>query len=381
MNEILIGTSITCLILSILSVVHMLNDKSNFFNKWMSLVFLLFIILKFSDLLNLTINHSSFYNLFNFTYTDFVISIKAICTILLPIFLISFFRSIIFSRVNKVYIYSICSLFIMIIILNFFFLDKKLSRFLFTSYLSFGFLYCLFLIFKNKKVLQNFNTYYLFFVIILSLILLLIGAAYVNVITDNFFFNDQIVLLHPLDYNYFYYDGYIKLLFNLFILAVSGAFLLNKKLVYGSYYFESKKNLVISNNHWSFVRLGKLDDKDHKLHKEIKDEVLNIINKLIDLETKYIRNEIIFDSIESVSQFLIIKTNHIEFIFKYYNSLSFSKFLLKIKMVKASYLIERGYLKENTVENLANELGYNSRSAFFTKFKAINGYSPSKYWH
>ncbi|MEN8776982.1 MAG: AraC family transcriptional regulator [Polaribacter sp.] len=269
----------------------------------------------------------------------------------------------------------------MIIILNFFFLDKKLSRFLFTSYLSFGFLYCLFLILKTKKVLQNFNTYYLFFVIILSLILLLIGAAYVNVITDNFFFNDQIVLLHPLDYNYFYYDGYIKLLFNLFILAVSGAFLLNKKLVYGSYYFESKKNLVISNSHWSFVRLGKLDDKDHKLHKEIKDEVLNIINKLIDLETKYIRNEIIFDSIESVSQFLIIKTNHIEFIFKYYNSLSFSKFLLKIKMVKASYLIERGYLKENTVENLANELGYNSRSAFFTKFKAINGYSPSKYWH
>ena len=86
-----------------------------------------------------------------------------------------------------------------------------------------------------------------------------------------------------------------------------------------------------------------------------------------------------FDSIESVSQFLIIKTNHIEFIFKYYNTLSFSKFLLKIKMVKASYLIERGYLKENTVENLANELGYNSRSAFFTKFKAINGYSPSQY--
>lgn len=379
MIEILIVTSIICLILCMLSAVYMLIDKSNFLNKWMPLVFLLFFILKFADLLNLVINHPSFYNLFNFTYTDFQISIKAICTLLFPIFLISFFRSISSSSGNKVYIYSICLLFTMILILNFFFLDQTLSTFLFTSYLSFSFLYCLFLIFKNKEVLQNYSIFYLLFVLILSLLLLLIGTAYVNFTAGNLFSNDEIVLVHPLDYNYFNSDGYSKLLLNLFVISVSGAFLLNRKLVYGSYYFESKENLVTRKNHWSFVRIGKLDDKDHKVHQEIKDEALNIINKVIDLETKYIRNEIMFDSIESVSQFLIIKTNHIEFIFKYYNTLSFSKFLLKIKMVKASYLIESGYLKENTVESLANELGYNSRSAFFTKFKAINGYSPSQY--
>jgi len=379
MIEILIVTSIICLILCMLSGVYMLNDKSNFFNKGMPLVFLLFFILKFVDLLNLIINHPSFYNLFNFTYTDFQISIKAICTLLFPIFLISFFRRISSSSGNNVYIYSICSLFTVIILLNFFFLDQTLSTFLFTSYLSFGFLYCLFLIFKNKEVLQNYSIYYLLLVLILSLLLLLIGTAYVNFTAGNLFSNDEIVLLHPLDYNYFNSDGYSKLLLNFFIIFTSGAFLLNRKLVYGSYYFESKENLVTRKNHWSYVRIGKLDDKDHKVHQEIKDEALNIINKVIDLETKYIRNEIMFDSIESVSQFLIIKTNHIEFIFKYYNTLSFSKFLLKIKMVKASYLIESGYLKENTVENLANELGYNSRSAFFTKFKAINGYSPSQY--
>ena len=379
MIEILIVTSIICLILSMLSGVYMLIDKSNFFNKWMPLVFLLFFILKFADLLNLVINHSSFYNLFNFTYTDFQISIKAICTLLFPIFLISFFRSISSSSGNKVYIYSICSLFTMIIILNFFFLDQTLSTFLFTSYLSFSFLYCLFLIFKNKEVLQNYSIFYLLFVLILSLLLLLIGTAYVNFTAGNLFSNDEIVLVHPLDYNYFNSDGFSKLLLNFFVISVSGAFLLNRKLVYGSYYFEKKESIATIKNHWSFVRIGKLDDKDHKVHQEIKDEALNIINKVIDLETKYIRNEIMFDSIESVSQFLIIKTNHIEFIFKYYNTLSFSKFLLKIKMVKASYLIESGYLKENTVENLANELGYNSRSAFFTKFKAINGYSPSQY--
>ena len=151
MIEILIVTSIICLILSMLSGVYMLIDKSNFFNKWMPLVFLLFFILKFVDLLNLIINHPSFYNLFNFTYTDFQISIKAICTLLFPVFLISFFRSINSSSGNKVYIYSICSLFTVIILLNFFFLDQRLSTFLFTSYLSFSFLHCLFLIFKTKK--------------------------------------------------------------------------------------------------------------------------------------------------------------------------------------------------------------------------------------
>ena len=110
MIEILIVTSIICLILSMLSAVYMLIDKSNFFNKWMPLVFLLFFILKFVDLLNLIINHPSFYNLFNFTYTDFQISIKAICTLLFPIFLISFFWQTILAISLSYFAFSLISL-------------------------------------------------------------------------------------------------------------------------------------------------------------------------------------------------------------------------------------------------------------------------------
>jgi AraC-like DNA-binding protein len=379
MIEILILSSIICLILSLLSAVYMFSDKSNFFYKWMPFIFLIFCLLKFVDLLNLTVNHPSFYNLFNFTYTDFQINIKAICTIFFPIFLISFFNSISSSRFNRVYVYSICLLYSMIIMLNFYFFEQTLFKFLFISYMSFCFLFCLVLIVKNKQVLQNYNIYYLLFGLILSLLLLIIGTTYLNFTAGTLFSNDDIVLIHALDYNYFGSDGYSKLLLNLGIIFFSVVFLLNRKLTYGGYYFETKDSLVTRKNHWSYVRIGELDDKDHKVYQEVKDNVLNIINKVIDLEKKYIRDEIMFDSTESLSQFSTIKTNHIEFIFKYHNALSFSKFMLKIKMVKASYLIESGYLKENTVEKLAQSLGYNSRSAFYTKFKEINGFPPSKY--
>ena len=161
MIEILILSSIICLILSLLSAVYMFSDKSNFFYKWMPFIFLIFCVLKFVDLLNLTINHSSFYNLFNFTYTDFQINIKAICTLLFPIFLISFFNSISSSRFNRVYVYSICLLFSMIIILNFYFFEQTLFKFLFISYMSFSFLFCIVLIVLDDSNVSRFIWHFL----------------------------------------------------------------------------------------------------------------------------------------------------------------------------------------------------------------------------
>ena len=36
-------------------------------------------------------------------------------------------------------------------------------------------------------------------------------------------------------------------------------------------------------------------------------------------------------------------------------------------------------IKNNNVTELSQLSGYNSRSAFFTKFKQVNGFSPTKY--
>ena len=132
-------------------------------------------------------------------------------------------------------------------------------------------------------------------------------------------------------------------------------------------------------NHWSYTRFEKINKVDYKIYEELNESLTELILKIIQLENQYIRNEILYNNFEDISQIINEKTQSIEFIFKYYNSLSFSKYLIKIKMLRAAFLIEDGYLKNNTVTQLSQLSGYNSRSAFFTKFKQVNGYSPKKY--
>jgi YesN/AraC family two-component response regulator len=45
----------------------------------------------------------------------------------------------------------------------------------------------------------------------------------------------------------------------------------------------------------------------------------------------------------------------------------------------AKYLTDLGFLKHNTLESLAMEVGYASYNPFFTSFKKIVGMSPNEY--
>ena len=379
MIKIVISTTLISIILCLTSVVKMLQDKTNFFNKWMPSIFFLFFLLKTVDLLNLVVNDPAFYNLFNLKYTDFQLIIKCITLLIFPFLLVSFFHSKSTYKFNKWFFYGFMSIFPIFIIIDFYLLDKTFTKISLILTLAVGFSMSLYLLYKNRDVFENYKLYHIFFVLILALFLtLVIGGFAINLVNDSLFSTD-FILMSSLNYTDLSFSSNIKLLSNIFIIFLSLVFLFNRKLIYGGYYFETKLIVNAKKHHWSFIRLGKLQDKDHKVYQEIKEETLTLINKFIVLEQSYIRDEVVFESVEEISQLLRVKTSHIEFIFNYHNVLSFSKFLLKIKMYKASYLIERGYLKENTVEQLANDLGYNSRSAFFTKFKDIHGYPPSKY--
>jgi len=379
MIEIVISTTFIAIILCLISVLKILQDKNHFFNKWMLSIFLLSFLLKTIDLLNLVINHPAFYNLFKLRYTDLHFTIKSITILIFPYLLVSFFESKSAYKFNKWFLFGGMFIFPIICLIDFYLLDKIFVKISLILTLAVGFSMSLYLLYKNRDVFENYNLYRIFFALILSLfVALVIGGIAINLVNDSLFSTD-FILMSSLTYSDLPFNGNIKLLSNIFIIFISLVFLFNRKLIYGSYYFEEKSRVVVKRNHWSFIRLGKLQDKDHKVYQEIKEETLTLINKIIDLETSYIRDEVVFESIEEISQRLRVKNSHIEFIFNYHNVLSFSKFMLKIKMHKASYLIETGYLKENTVEQLANKLGYNSRSAFFTKFKEIQGYSPSKY--
>ena len=379
MIETLIASTIISIVLCMVALLIMLKDKTNFFYNWMPGIFFLFFLLKTMDLLNLVINHPAFYNLFKLRYTDLQLMIKGIIILIFPFLLVSFFHSKSKYKFNKLFFYGFMFIFPILTIIDFFFLDNTFIKLLLILTLFIGFSMSLFLLYKNRDIFENYNMYSIYFLIILSLLLLLVfGSFIINLVNGTLFSND-ILLMNSLNYDDSSFDGNSKLFLNAILIFISLFFLLNRKLIYGGYYFETKERVAANENHWSFIRIGKLHNKDLKVYQEIKEETLILLNKVIDLEKSYIINEVVFDSIEEISQLLIVKNSHIDFIFHYHNALSFSKFLLKIKIKKASYLIEKGYLKENTVEQLANELGYSSRSAFFTKFKDIQGYSPSKY--
>ena len=59
--------------------------------------------------------------------------------------------------------------------------------------------------------------------------------------------------------------------------------------------------------------------------------------------------------------------------------LSFIQCKIALRIYFAIQCIHEGYLKLHTVEGLANECGFNSRSRFSVVFKAVTNFTPKEY--
>jgi YesN/AraC family two-component response regulator len=105
----------------------------------------------------------------------------------------------------------------------------------------------------------------------------------------------------------------------------------------------------------------------------------NAINKIFMLENKFMKNEVMFDNLEEMSNLLDLKTIELKKIYDEFNKLSFSKNLIRLKMLKAKYLIDNSYLNINSLNDLMGIVKYKSKSAFINNFKKITGYSPVAY--
>ena len=97
------------------------------------------------------------------------------------------------------------------------------------------------------------------------------------------------------------------------------------------------------------------------------------------VEKSYINDKLIINTIENIALLIDENKKVVDFIVNYHNNLTFSKYMIKINMLKAGQLIELGYLEQNSVNDLANMFGYSSRSAFYSKFKEFNDTAPSQY--
>ena len=77
---------------------------------------------------------------------------------------------------------------------------------------------------------------------------------------------------------------------------------------------------------------------------------------------------------------LNIPKSHLSYLFKYHSKISFSDYKKIARIEDTLHLIQADYLKTNTFDSLAKEVGFSSYNPFFTSFKDIVGKPPQEYW-
>jgi len=119
--------------------------------------------------------------------------------------------------------------------------------------------------------------------------------------------------------------------------------------------------------------------QDELLKEKIVPDLLNNLKEIENLVLfkKCFRNQKITQ--KEFAENLNIPKSHLNFIFKYHSKISFNEFKKIIRVYDAVNLIESGYLKLNTLNALAEKVGFSSYNPFFTSFKEITGLSPHKY--
>ena len=384
MDLIIIVTSafaaISCLYISII----MFSNKGRLFVNSLSYLLLLFSIAKFIDIGNVIVNKPQFLYYLNISYNNFQEYFVSFLSLLVPVLCLKFFTDHWKTKLNKKQEFVLLFLPPVITILTSFIFEKiYYSTIIFVYYQLIGLL-SLFLLLKNRKYFVQNSVFDLLFVVIITYNMFTFIAYYYLFIND-IFLSNSILIVQPLGSVPLGTDnsgGIIKLLLNFILIVLPTYILLKPKLLYGDYFFNAdiaRAKSDSKNNHWSSSKTKQILNKDLRLYKEIKFDISSIIFKIIKVEKNYINNKLIIYKIENIALLIDENKKVVEFIFNYHNNLSFSKYMIKINMLKAGQLIESGYLKENSVNDLANMFGYSSRSAFYSKFKEFNDSAPSQY--
>lgn len=384
MDIILIITSafaaISCLYISVI----MFSNKGRLFVNSLSYLLLLFSISKFIDIGNVIVNKPQFLYYSNVSYENFQQYFVSFLSLLVPVLCLKFFTDHWKTKLNKKQRFVLLFLPpIITILISFLFEKIYYSTIIYVYYQLIGLL-SLFLLMKNRKYFIQISVFDLLFAVIITYNMFTFIAYYYLFINDVYLSN-SILIVQPLGSVPLGTDnsgGIIKLLLNFILIVLPTYILLKPNLLYGDYFFNAdiaRSKSESKNNHWSTSKNKQILKKDLRLYKEIKLDISSIIFKIIKVEKNYINNKLIIYKIENIALLVDENTKVVEFIFNYHNNLSFSKYMIKINMLKAGQLIESGYLKQNSVNDLANMFGYSSRSAFYSKFKEFNDSAPSQY--
>jgi len=131
---------------------------------------------------------------------------------------------------------------------------------------------------------------------------------------------------------------------------------------------------------WSRKEKNKITNiQDVQLKNKLNQNITKYIEKLEDAVqlNHFFRNSKF--SLLDLALKLNIPKSHLLYIFKYHSIISFSDYKKIIRIQDALQLIQEGYLKSNTFDSLAKEVGFASYNPFFTSFKDVVGKTPNEY--
>lgn len=336
-------------------------------------LFLIFTVVKFTEIGNFIFNDNSMQEIFGVGYSGIAQKIGVISMVLYPIAntnivlsILSISKKKLKDRNKKILLLAgICALFLVSY-------ENRGIKLFFLALNLIIIPTLLIQLYKNKIILKERGIYKTVFVFELFQLIAFLSLTIlhfinnepfdptVNVVTGDFIRGNDIGII------------------NLLIIINLILWLRNPKLYDGKLFIENNvlSKSFISN--WNFMDKEKSTEFILKYyHNSLQFD--NITNKIIRLEEKFICNEAQFDNVEEMSNLLGIKTTHLKNIYDTFNENSFSKSLIKLKMMKAKKLIDNNYLENNSMDHLISLVNYKSKSAFINNFKSIVGTTPGKY--
>ena len=143
---------------------------------------------------------------------------------------------------------------------------------------------------------------------------------------------------------------------------------------------ENKNYITTKISHWKVISKVKITNvQDLQLKAKINQ---NIGKYIEEIESASDNNNYFRNSKFSLTDFALklnIPKSHLTYLFKYHSKISFSDYKKIARIEDALHLIQADYLKTNTFDSLAKEVGFSSYNPFFTSFKDIVGKPPQEY--
>lgn len=163
--------------------------------------------------------------------------------------------------------------------------------------------------------------------------------------------------------------------------------LISPEILFGLPHLNAKINRMSNEtpkllNTWNLTSMAEeaiQNQQDIRLKDKIDERILEIVTEIEDLaQTKhFFRNQKM--TINEMANELGIPVSHLVYVFKYHSQLTFTEFRTFMRIEDAKNQIKEGFLRTNTLESLAIEVGFSSYNPFFSAFKKSTGFSPNEY--